>query len=59
VLQLKPGASAAALRRRDREMAVALHPDKCKVRARAAPRRAAEQRRMATPPSNSCSGFFN
>ncbi|KAK9843550.1 hypothetical protein WJX81_008423 [Elliptochloris bilobata] len=31
VLRLAPGASAAALRRRYREMAVALHPDKCKV----------------------------
>jgi curved DNA-binding protein CbpA len=46
VLQLKPGAGAAALRRRYREMAVALHPDKCKVRARAAPCRTAEHRRM-------------
>ena len=30
MLRLAPGASAAALRRRYREMAVALHPDKCK-----------------------------
>ncbi|PSC67835.1 hypothetical protein C2E20_8489 [Micractinium conductrix] len=30
VLQLAPGAPAAAIRRRYREMAVALHPDKCR-----------------------------
>lgn len=30
MLRLAPSASAAVLRRRYREMAVALHPDKCK-----------------------------
>ena len=31
VLRLPVGAAAAALRKRYREMAVALHPDKCRV----------------------------
>lgn len=31
VLRLAPGADAASVRRRYREMAVQLHPDKCKV----------------------------
>lgn len=31
VLQLQPGADAATVRRRYREMAVSLHPDKCKT----------------------------
>lgn len=31
VLQLEPGADAAAVRRRFREMAVTLHPDKCRL----------------------------
>lgn len=31
VLGVQPGASSAAARRRYREMAVALHPDKCRV----------------------------
>lgn len=31
VLQLKPGCSSAALKKRYRELAVRLHPDKCKV----------------------------
>ena len=31
VLQLPPGCTLAALKRRYREMAVALHPDKCLV----------------------------
>lgn len=30
LLQLAPGAASAAIRRRYRELAVALHPDKCK-----------------------------
>lgn len=29
--QLQPGADAAAVRRRYREMAVSLHPDKCRA----------------------------
>eukprot|EP00775_Hariotina_reticulata_P010540 gene10540-10700_t len=37
VLQLKPGCGAAALKKRYKEMAVRLHPDKCKhVRASSA-----------------------
>lgn len=31
VLQLKPGCGSAALKKRYREMAVRLHPDKCKA----------------------------
>lgn len=31
VLRVQPGASSAALRKRYREMAVSLHPDKCRV----------------------------
>ncbi len=31
VLSIQPGASSAAVRKRYREMAVALHPDKCQV----------------------------
>ena len=32
VLRLAPGAAMSALKKRYREMAVALHPDKCRVR---------------------------
>ena len=31
VLRLRPGADRSTLKRRYREMAMALHPDKCKV----------------------------
>ncbi len=36
VLRVQPGASSAAVRRRYREMAVSLHPDKCRVSRRSA-----------------------
>jgi DnaJ domain len=34
VLQVQPGTAATDIKRRFREMAISLHPDKCKVRLR-------------------------